>query len=59
MLQNAPNCTIKKKNYWGSIPPNPLANAWLRQPLKKLPPLANPAYANGLLLINLFEGMRS
>ena len=23
MLQNAPNCTIPKNNFWGSMPPNP------------------------------------
>ena len=31
----------------------------LAQPPKKLAPLANPAYAHGLLLRNLFEEMRS
>ena len=33
MLQNAPNYTIKK-NYQGNMPPNPLANAWLRHALR-------------------------
>ena len=23
MLQNAPNCTIPKNNFWESMPPNP------------------------------------
>ena len=54
----------------GNMPPNPLANAWLRHtsqaasrhatrpappPQIVRPPLANPAYAHGLLLRNLFE----
>ena len=68
MLQNAPDCTIQKENFWGSMPPNPLANAWLCHasqapppPKKKKkkknswPPLANPAYVPELLLRNLFE----
>ena len=64
MLQNAPNCTIRK-NFFGEayMPPNPLANAWLRHvpqappQKKKLAPLANPACAHELhvLLRNLFE----
>ena len=62
MLQNAPNWTIQK-NFPGSMPPNPLANAWLRHALqdppppkkkKVAPPLTNPAYAHELLLRNLF-----
>ena len=70
MLQNASNYTI---HFFcrGSMPPKPLANAWLRhasqaalhmqlaQPPKGWPPLANPEYAHGLLLRNLFEEMRS
>ena len=63
MLQNAPNCTIKKKISGKHAPEPPLANAWLRHasqgptPPKKnsWPPLANPAYAHELLLRNLFE----
>ena len=59
MLQNAPFPKI----FRGSMPPNPLANAWLRNasqapsPQKNScpPPLANPAYAYELLLRNLFE----
>ena len=48
--------------------PNPLAKGWLRhyatrggaQPhIKLCPPLANPAYAHGLQLRNLFEEMLS
>ena len=53
------------KQFWGSMPPNPLANAWLRHtsqppPPKKnsWPPLANPAYAHELLLRNVFENPR-
>ena len=57
MLQNAP------LNFFfrGSMPPNPLANAWLRlasqapPPNNSWPPLAKPAYAHELLLRNLFE----
>ena len=30
MLQNALNCTIQKDFFWGSMPPNPIANVWLR-----------------------------
>ena len=37
MLQNAPDCTIQKK-FQGSMPPNPLANAWLRQASQAPPP---------------------
>ena len=66
MLPNAPDCTIPPKKFWGSMPPNPRANAWLRHasqappPQKKysLPPLANPAYAHELPLRNLFENPR-
>ena len=70
MLQNAPNCTIPKKIIGEACPQT---NAWLPLPHasqaalrhasspipKKLAPLANPAYAHGLLLRNLFEEMRS
>ena len=51
-----------KKFFRGSMPPNPLANAWLRhasqapRPQKNSwPPLANPAYAHELLPRNIFE----
>ena len=54
MLQNAPNCTIKIF-FRGSMPPNPLAKAWIRPPNNCCTPLANPAYAHELLLRNLFE----
>ena len=37
----------------------PLSGMQLAQPPKKLAPLANPAYAHGLLLRILFEEMRS
>ena len=57
--QNAINCTIYKKNSWGSMPPNPLATARsfaardmtlcginTKNPKNiKLAPLRNPAYA--------------
>ena len=53
MLQNAPDCTIPPKIFGGSMPPNPLANAWLRHASQAPPPkkncwptLANPAYAH-------------
>ena len=72
MLQNAPNCTIQKIFLEEACPRTPLANAWLRHssqvasrhatrpaPKKVGPPLANVAYAHGLLLRNLFEEMRS
>ena len=62
MLQNAPNCTIQK-HFRGSMPPNPpikrLATPRVASTQKKLPPLANPVYAHGLLLKILFEEMRS
>ena len=58
-----------KKISRGNMPPNPPANAWLRHELqsgvqltespKSWAPLANPAYAHGLLLRNLFGEMRS
>ena len=59
MLQNA----ALKIFFRGNMPPNPLANAWLRlasQPPPPPPnnswaPLAKPAYAHELLLRNLFE----
>ena len=58
MLQNAPNCNIKK-NFGGSIPPNPpskrVASPPPPQKKNSWPPLANPAYAHELLLRNLFE----
>ena len=38
MLQNAPDCTIPPKKNWGSMPPNPLANAWLRHASQAPPP---------------------
>ena len=57
-----------KKFSWGSMPPTSLANAWLRHasqvasrhatcpaPQKVGPPLANPAYAHGLLLRNYLK----
>ena len=47
-----------KKISRGSMPPNPLANAWPSLP-KSWPPLANPAYVHGLLLRNVFQEMRS
>ena len=63
MLQNAPNCTILKRIFGEASPRTPIANAWIRHawqappsPNKNSwPPLANPAYAYELLLINLFE----
>ena len=64
MLQNAPNCTIPKNNFWGSMPPNPpskrMATPRVASPPKKIflkivAPLANPAYAHELLLRNLFD----
>ena len=39
--QNAPNCTILKKNSWGSMPPNPPSKATFPNLKKKflaLPP---------------------
>ena len=58
MFQNAPNCTIQK-NFGEACPqtspskppppPKTKKNNW--------PPLANPAYAHELLLINLFENL--
>ena len=57
MLQNEPNCTIQKIFFLETCPQTPLANAWLchawQAPPNKnsLPPLANPAYAHELLLI--------
>ena len=38
MLQNAPDCTIQKKIFRGTMPPNPLANAWLRHASQAPPP---------------------
>ena len=65
MLQNAPDCTIQKKNFRGSMPPNPpskrMATPRVASPPPPLqnknswPPLANPAYAHELLLRNLLE----
>ena len=69
MHQNAPNCSIQKKNFRGSMPPNPpskrLATPRIASPHPKKnswPPLANPAcahelymYAIHVLLRNLFE----
>ena len=60
MLQNAPSCTIQKY-FFGEACPEPLSKRWATRckPPKSWPPLANPAYAHGLLLRNLFEEMRS
>ena len=69
MLQHAPNCTSSRR----SMPPNPpkkrLATPHVASclaaynssspPKSWVLPLANPAYAHGLLLRNLFEKMRS
>ena len=38
MLQNAPDRTIPPKNLGRSMPPNPLANAWLRHASQAPPP---------------------
>ena len=59
MLQNAPNCNIKKKTLGYPTRRKPPRGMQLTRPPKKLPPMANPAYAHGLLLRNLFEEMRS
>ena len=49
MLQNAPNCTIKK-NFWGeACSRTPIANAWLRHASQA------PTPPKKLLLKNLFE----
>ena len=63
MFQNAPNCTIQKK-FRGSMPPNPLANAWLCHTSQLPPPppkkknwppaLANPAYAHELYYSEIY-----
>ena len=62
MLKNAPDCTIQKQNL-GKHAPEPPSKRMATprvaspHPQKKIvaPPLANPAYANQLLLRNLFE----
>ena len=61
MLQNAPNCTIKKFFFGEACHRTPLGNAWLCHASQAPPPpnnswlpLANPAYAHELLLRNLF-----
>ena len=62
MLKNAPDCTIQKK-ISGKHAPEPPSKRMATprvarpHPQKKIvgPPLANPAYANELLLRNLFE----
>ena len=56
-----------KKIFLWKHAPSPLGNAWLSYAYvysfaasnSPSPPLANPAYADGLLLRNLFEEMRS
>ena len=56
--QNARNCTIFKKNAWGSMPPNPPSKGsqirimYIQNPRNfkvapPPPPLRNPAYAPG------------
>ena len=69
MLQNAPNCTIQKNFFRGSMPPNPpskrMATPHVASPppsppqKKKIvgPPLANPACVHELHVLprNLFE----
>ena len=49
------------KKILGSMPPNPPSKRMTtpRVASKSWYPLANPAYAHGLLLRNLFEEMRS
>ena len=70
MLQKRTKLHHSKKTFSEKHVPKPLSNAWLRhgsqlirgmqlaQPPPKKPPLANPAYAHGLQLRNLFEEMR-
>ena len=61
MLQNAPNCTIKK-NFGKPCPETPskrLTTPRVANTQKSWPPLENPAYAHALLLKHLFEEMRS
>ena len=65
MFQNAPNCTIQKN--FGEACPRTSPSKCMATPRvashtpphkKKIwPPLANPAYAHELLLINLFENL--
>ena len=59
MLHNAPF----KKKFSGKHAPNPpnkrLATPHVESTQKSWPPVANPAYAYGLLLKNLFGEMRS
>ena len=63
MLQNSPNCTIQKLFGGEIMHPNPpskrLATPRVASTQKSWPPLANPAYAHGLLLKNLFEEVHS
>ena len=62
MLQNAPNCTIKKF-FSGKHAPEPPSKSVAQPrvactpppPNNCCPPLANPAYAHELLLRNIFE----
>ena len=70
MLQNAPNCTIQKFFFGEACPQTPpnkrmatprvtrrFAACHSPSPPESSPPLANPAYAHGLLLSNIFEGI--
>ena len=70
MLQNAPNCTIQKFFFVEACPQTPpnkrmatprvtrrFAACHSPSPPESSPPLANPAYAHGLLLSNIFEGI--
>ena len=70
MLHNAPNCTIQKSLCVKHAPEPPskrltivvhaLRHTTCSAPQKVAPPpLANPAYAHGLLPRNLFKEMRS
>ena len=69
MLQNAPNCTIQKIFFGEACPqtrPNKrmatprvtrrFAACHSPSPPESSPPLANPAYAHGLLLSNILKG---
>ena len=65
MFQNAPYCTIQK-NFGEACPRTSPSKRMATPrvvshppPQKKIscPPLANPAYAHELLLINLFENL--
>ena len=73
MLQNAPNCTIQKFFFGEACPQTPppppnkrmatprvtkrFAACHSPSPPESSPPLANPVYAHGLLLSNIFEGI--